>query len=297
MELVKQLIPILMTLSLSLMVVGAGMGSSRGEFAYVLQRPHLLARAVIAVNIIPILGAVAIIALFPSIPPAAKAGIIFMAISPVPPLVPGKALKLGGRVEYVYGLQVAMALLAIVTVPLLGTLTAAFYHSSARFPMAVVASNIAIGLIAPLVLGVALRTLWPKFAQGYSAWVLTTANILLIIAFVPILGGAWRQMVQLIGDGTVVAMIAVILVAVLGGHVLGERSPSDRTTLVFAAAMRHPGIALALVGANHFDKSISAAVLLFLLVGVLTLIPYQILARRDERRRALRPDHTAEADV
>lgn len=297
MELVKQLIPILVSLSLALLVVGAGMGSSRGEFAYVLRRPHLLIRAVIAVNIIPIIGAVAIIALFPSISLAAKAGIIFMAISPVPPLVPGKALKLGGRVEYVYGLQVAMALLAIVTVPLLGTLTAAYYHSSARFPMSVVATNIAIGLIVPLVLGVVLRTLWPTFAKRAAAWVLAAANILLVIAVVPLLAGTWQQISQLIGDGTVLAMMAVVAIAILGGHVLGERSPTDRTTLVFAAATRHPGIALALVGANHLDKSISAAVLLFLLVGVLTLIPYQIAVRRSSRRSDLGPDHAAEADV
>lgn len=297
MELVKQLIPILVTVSLALMVVGAGMGSSRGEFAYVFRRPHLLARAVVAINIIPILGAVAIIALFPGISLAAKAGIIFMAISPVPPLVPGKALKLGGRVEYVYGLQVAMALLAIVTVPLLGTLTADFYHSSARFPIAVVASNIAIGLIAPLLFGVALRALWPTFAKRAAAPVLMIANILLLIAFVPLLAGVWRQMFELIGDGTVLAMIAVVVIAILGGHILGERSRTDRTTLVFAAAMRHPGIALALVGANHLDKSISAAVLLFLLVGIVTLIPYQILVRRHSRQEALGTDHAAEADV
>jgi BASS family bile acid:Na+ symporter len=105
---------------------------------------------------------------------------------------------------------------------------------------------------------------------------------LLGIAFVPILIGSWQQMRGLIGDGSVIAMALVVAAALVGGHLLGGVRLADRSTLAFAAAMRHPGIALALAGANHSDKAISGAVLLFLLVGLIVLIPYQVILRRKQ---------------
>jgi len=286
MEAIKQLLPILLTVSLGLLVVAAGMASSRGDFVYVLRQPGLLAKAVLAIVVFPLLAAMLILGIFPISPPA-RAGILLMAISPVPPLMPGKALKFGGEAEYVYGLQAAFALLAIVTVPLLGSFIARFYGVDAEFPISVVVSNIFMGLIVPLAIGLALgrwlfRDASPKVPQKISM----IANLLVLIAFLPILIVAWPQIRALIGDGSVVAMALVVVLALAGGHFLGGRSLADRSTLGFAAAIRHPGIALALAGANHSDKSISAAVLLFMLVGIIVLIPYQILLRRKQREPA-----------
>lgn len=204
-----------------------------------------------------------------------------MAISPVPPLVPGKALKFGGETGYVYGLQAAAALLAIVTVPLLGSLTASLYNVDARFPVRVVAGNIFVGAIVPLAIGLALgRWLFRNASPKVPRTIALVANVLLVIAFVPILIGSWPQMQALIGDGSVIAMAVVVAIALLGGHLLGGADSSHRSTLAFASAMRHPGIALALAGANHSDKAISAAVLLFMLVGLAVMLPYQIMLRR-----------------
>lgn len=280
MEAIKQLLPILLTVSLGLLVVAAGMASSRGDFVYVLRRPALLAKAVLAILVIPLMAAMLILGLFP-ISPAAKAGILLMAISPVPPVMPGKALKFGGEAEYVYGLQAAFALLAIITVPLLGSFIATYYDVDAQFPIGVVAGDIFLGLVVPLAIGLALgrwlfRGASPKVPQRISS----VANVLVLVAFIPILIGSWPQIRELIGDGTAVAMALVVVLALAGGYFLGGPSLAGRSTLGFAAAIRHPGIALALAGANHSDKSISAAVLLFMVVGIVVLIPYQIVLRR-----------------
>lgn len=290
MEFLQQALPILLTVSLGLLIVAAGMASSRGDLVYVLRRPDLLGKAFLAINVVPLLAAMLIVFLFP-IPHAAKAGILLMAISPVPPLVPGKALKFGGKPGYVYGLQVAAALLAIVTVPLLGLLTAGFYNVDAQFPVRVVAMNIFVGLIVPLAIGLALgRWLFPHATPKVPHIISMVANGLLVIAFVPILIGSWPLMRELIGDGTVVAMALVVTIAVAGGHFLGGPDLSQRTALAFASAVRHPGIAMALAGANHSSKAVSAAVLMFMLVGIVALVPYQMLLRR----RTAAPDTAAE---
>ncbi|WP_380874310.1 hypothetical protein ACFB49_47120 [Sphingomonas sp. DBB INV C78] len=280
MELLKQLIPILLTVSLALLVVAVGMASSRGDLLYVLRRPAQLARGLIAVSLIPVLAAAAVIAIFP-VSHASKAAIMLMAISPVPPLVPGKMLKFGGRTEYAYGLYTAMALLAVFTVPIWGVLLNLYYGVHASFPSAIVASNIFLGVVCPLAIGLLLgRWLAPRFAERAAPIVAKIGMGLVVLAFVPIIAKVWPALIGLIGDGTIVAMALIVTLMLAGGHLLGGPAVGDRATLAFAAATRHPGIALALVGANHGDQRLSGAVLLFLIVALVAMVPYQILLKR-----------------
>ena len=86
-------IPLLLTFSLALLVVAAGLASSRGDFTYVVSRPALLLKAFEAIMLIPVLTAMLVIAFLP-LSPAVKAAILLMAFSPVPPLMPGKACLL-----------------------------------------------------------------------------------------------------------------------------------------------------------------------------------------------------------
>lgn len=280
MDILKHLLPILLTVSLGLLVVAAGIASSRGDYASVVARPSLLGRAFVAIVVIPVIAAIAIMAAFP-ISNAAKAGIFLMAISPVPPLMPGKALKFGGDTGYVYGLQGAAALMALLTVPALGALGARLYDVDAQFPVGIVARNIFVGLVVPLAIGLAIgRWLFPKASPALPRTVILVANVLLVAAFVPLLIGAAPEMGKLIGDGTMVAMAIVVLIALAGGHLLGGPRDEDRPTLAIAASLRHPGIALALAGANHAAKPVTAAVLLFMLVGMVVLIVYQLVMKR-----------------
>ncbi|WP_395398075.1 Na+-dependent transporter [Novosphingobium sp. BL-8A] len=286
MELLKHLIPLLLTGSLALLVVAAGIASSRGDFAYVLGRPALLGRAVLAIVVIPVIAAVTAIALFPIEHPA-RAAIFLMAISPVPPLMPGKALKFGGNAGYVYGLQAAGAVLALLFVPTLGAVGARFYEVSAQFPVGVVARNILVGLVVPLAIGLVLgRLVLHKVSPALPRIITIVADIMLVLAFLPLLVELFPGMMALIGNGTVIAMAFVVLIALAGGHLLGGPELANRSTLAFSAAMRHPGIALALAGANHANMAVTAAVLLFLLVGLLVLVPYQMALKSKTRRNS-----------
>ena len=280
MELLKQLIPILLTASLGLIVVSVGLSSVRDDVLTLFERPALLARAVLAVSIIPTIAAIIIITVFDISHPA-KVGLLLMAISPVPPLVPGKELNLGARKNYVYGLYVAMALLSVVTVPLLGLLLRALYDSTAEFPPSVVAKNVFVGVVVPLAIGLIIgRWLSPSFAKRAAPLVGNIGLGLVLLACIPILAGSWRDLLGLIGDGTILAVILFTVAVIAGGEFLGDPENRGRRALAIAAAMRHPGIALALASANHADKKVSAAVLLILLVAMLTLIPYQMLVKR-----------------
>ncbi len=125
-----------------------------------------------------------------------------------------------------------------------------------------------------------VRRLAPAFAARAMPWLYKLSMLLVVLAFLPIIASIWPAIVQLIGNGTLVAMALVIVIALAGGHLLGGPEIEDRATLAIAASVRHPGIAMMLANANFTDKRVTAAVLLFLLVGIVVGIPYKSWIKR-----------------
>jgi BASS family bile acid:Na+ symporter len=113
------------------------------------------------------------------------------------------------------------------------------------------------------------------------------ATILLLAIALPVLFTTWPAIVSLIGNGTVVAIAAFILAGLAVGHLLGGPDPDDRTVLAFCTAFRHPGVAIAIAGANFpGQKLVPAAVLLYLLVSAVVSIPILAWRRRRHARNA-----------
>jgi BASS family bile acid:Na+ symporter len=98
--------------------------------------------------------------------------------------------------------------------------------------------------------------------------------VLLILGFIPLLIVVWPAFLTLLGQGALLAIAIVAIVALAVGHVLGGPDSDDRTVLALATALRHPAVALAIAAANGADKLVSAAILLYALVGGVLSIPY-----------------------
>lgn len=279
MEAIKQILPLLLTLSLAGLVMTVGLKAGHGDLLYVLRRPGLLIKAILAVEIIPPLAAAAMVWLLP-LEPVVKAGIMLMAISPVPPLVPGKQLKIGARKEYAYGVYVAMALLTIVAVPLVFDLAARLFGHDRTLPFRTIAATVATGVLVPLGLGMIIRRLAPDFAERIVPWVFRLSMLLVLLVFVPMLAAIWPAIRSLIGDGAVAAMAGLTLVTLIGGHLLGGPADYDRATLAVASSVRHPGIAMLIANTTFNDKRVTAAVLLFMLVSLVVGALYQAWFKR-----------------
>jgi BASS family bile acid:Na+ symporter len=86
---------------------------------------------------------------------------------------------------------------------------------------------------------------------------------------------------SLIGHGAIIAFVAFVLVGLAAGQLLGGPSPEDRTVLALSTALRHPGVAIAIAYTNFPQEKLAlAAVMLYLLLGLLLTIPYIKLRRR-----------------
>lgn len=269
----QTLIPIVLTLSLAGLVFAVGLNSSRGDLIHLLHRPAQLVRAILAVIVIPPLAAGLLISFAP-LEPVVKGAIFVMAVSPVPPLVPGKELAAGARKEYAYGVYVAMALITVISVPAALAIASEIFEHKLFLPLATLAQTVLGGVIFPLLLGWVICRTAPATAARFWQRVYKISLVLVLIAFVPIAVKIWPAMMGMIGNGAVVSMALISIIALLGGHFLGGPDPRDRATLAIASSVRHPGLALAIAGASFRDPRVSAGILLFLLVGLIVGTPY-----------------------
>lgn len=292
---IAQLIKLALTVSVLLLVFALGLRATFADatslFRRLFQPPRALLRALVAMNIVVPFIAAAIAALT-DVVPAVKIALVAIAVSPVPPILPGKQLKLGGRSGYVYGLLVAVSIAAIVMVPLSIELMGWLFHRDVHISFIEVAKPIGMTIFLPVLAGLVVRHLSPELAERIAPWVSRAGNVLLIAGVLPVLLSAWPAIVSLIGNGTLLAIAAVVIAAVAAGHWLGGPEAQDRTALAIASAMRHPGIALAIAHINFPDnKLVPAAILLFLLVAAIVTTLYGKL-----RARGSNPNDISGAD-
>jgi bile acid:Na+ symporter, BASS family len=275
-----ELIRVAILVSMALLVTSLGMRAAPGDAGYLFRRPRLLLRSVLAMNIImPIVVIWLVVTL--DLRPAVKVALVALSVSPVPPFLPNKQLKLTGRQGYVYGLLVASAVLALVLVPLMTALLQHFAMQREhiapieRVPVAVVAKIVITTVLLPLALGLILRHYSGERAERTASILAKIGGVLLIVAFVPVLLSQWPAIRSLLGDGTLLVIVAFTALGLCIGHVFGGTDPEDRTVLALATASRHPAIAMAVASAVFPDQKLApAAVLLALLVGTLASTPY-----------------------
>ena len=276
----QTLILFVLKASILLNVFAIGLKASVHDATYMFRRPGKLAKALLAMNILMPLFAVAFVLAF-HLKHAVEVALVALAVSPVPPILPRKLRKAGATESDTIGLLVAVGILAIVFVPAAMEILERVFHVPLRMTFASVAALVFITIILPLALGIAVHTLAPVAADRLVNPIAKIASIALLLSAVVILFSGAPAIWELTGNGTLVAIAAFVLVGLLIGHFVGGPKPENRTGLALATASRHPGIAIALAVANFPEEKLAiSAVLLYLLVNALVSIPYHILTKR-----------------
>jgi len=276
----QTLILFVLKASILLNVFAIGLKAGVHDATYMFRRPGKLAKALLAMNILMPLFAVAFVLAF-HLKHAVEVALVALAVSPVPPILPRKLRKAGATESDTIGLLVAVGILAIVFVPAAMEILERVFHVPLRMTFASVAGLVFITIILPLALGIAVHTLAPVPAERLVNPIAKIASIALLLSAVVILFSGAPAIWELTGNGTLVAIAAFVLVGLLIGHFVGGPKPENRTGLALATASRHPGIAIALAVANFPEEKLAiSAVLLYLLVNILVSIPYHILTKR-----------------
>jgi BASS family bile acid:Na+ symporter len=270
--------------SLALTVLAVGLRSRRGDTTYLLRHPGLFAQSFLAMNVLMPLLALWFTIVF-ALHPVVKVALIALALSPVPPFLPNKMSRAGGNGSYVVGLFVAASLAAIVVVPFSASLLGSLFGVPFRMPPIEIAKLVGASVLVPVGVGIAIRRSAPTAAARLSGPVTRLSTIVLVVAIIPLLVSSWPAMRSLIGNGTLVAIVAMTIAGLAVGHALGGPNRDDRVVLALATASRHPAVAIAIATASFpGEKLIPAAVVLALLVSALVSVPYTAWSRRWSRR-------------
>lgn len=278
MENAKQLVGLLVQASMFLLIMSVAMQSPWREVVKVLQHPTFLWRALIAVNVVVPVAAVLVTLAF-GLPREIGAGLILMAVSPLAPLVPGKADKTGVGPAGVLAVYLLLMTLAIPIVPITMALIDRVFDVEAVAPPAVIAKVAIVSGLLPIILGLAATALAPKLAARAAPIMKLIAVIILGLFVLLLLWVQGRTYLEMIGGGTIIAFALTSTAAVLGGHFLAA-NPANRGALAVAAATRHPGMAFAIAHASGIGKPAGAAILLYLIVSVIVVAVYLAWLRK-----------------
>jgi bile acid:Na+ symporter, BASS family len=273
------LIRIAIVISVMLIVIALGLRCALADAAYLLERPNLLVRALLAMNVILPLAALWLVSSFDFKTPV-KVALVALAISPLPPFLPGKRLKLTSH-SYIYGIVVAAAVCSVVLVPATAALLSAHFHTQ-HVSVVKVLLVVVVTVLAPLSLGLLIQRIRPTQAHNLAAILSKIGLGLLIVACIPVLVMEWPTIRSLFGDGTLVAAIVLSGLGLLVGHLLGGPDPQNRTVLALATASRHPGVALVagISASIQAPRPVTAAVLLAFVVSMIVSAPYAAWRKR-----------------
>src|SRR5271156_5596595 len=175
--------------SIMLTVFGFGLQASREDLTYLLQRPRVLLRSLLAMFVLMPLFALLVTSVF-SFDPTVVIALIALSISPVPPLLPRKVTKSTGLASYGLGLMVTAASLSIAFIPLATFLLGKYFHKPFAMGPGAVAKLIVPTVLVPIAAGVLFRAWAPAIAKRIAHPLTRIAGIMLLLGVVCILAFA-----------------------------------------------------------------------------------------------------------
>jgi bile acid:Na+ symporter, BASS family len=270
---ITSIILLVLKTSIMLSVFAIGLKATFADVTFLFRNPGHLFRALLSMNVLMPLIALALAATF-DLHPAVKIALVAISVSPIPPVLPNKALKAGGKEDYTIGLLVAMAILSIIFIPIAIEIVDRIVEK----PLAMRAGSIALlvltTILVPLGLGLVVRAIAPRIADRFAKPISRIASLMLLLSFIPVLIVMARPMLSLVGDGTLLTLAAFAVAGLIIGHLLGGPEPENRSTLAFATSSRHPAIAIAIASANYPEQkfAVPAVILYVILCSILSAL-------------------------
>lgn len=179
-----------------------------------------------------------------------------------------------------FSLVVTSSLLAVVLVPAWLALLGRVFGFTTEIDPLVVGTTIAKSFLLPLALGMGVRALLPALGERLADPLLRLAGIVLALAALAL---QWETFLAVRWQG-MAALVALQLVALAIGHLLGGPAAGDRTALAIACATRHVGIAV-LVAASFPGPRTKVLIGAYVVASAAVSLPYLHWRRAQAARR------------
>jgi BASS family bile acid:Na+ symporter len=271
------LLKLVLLLGVVLLVVGIGARVQLDEPLLLLRRPRLTLRSLLAMYLLFPALVLLLVWLLP-LRQGVGAVLLGFAVSPVLPPWAKKGTALGARGDYVIGLELLSTAVSLLVVPLMIAIAEGLFGITTNLdPRAMVMVLLATVLL-PLGIGIGLARFFPDSAPRLGAVADRLGSVVLLLGAVVLLFIHGPKMLAVIGEGTVLAILVVIVFGLLFGELLGGPDRGIRGALASATVSRHPAIAL-LLATGAFPQQ-QPAVIGTVLIYLVTSIVLPILLMR-----------------
>jgi BASS family bile acid:Na+ symporter len=251
-----------------------GLSVTPGELRQVWRSPAPMLRGLFAVLIVVPALALAVTRSL-ELPRAVEIGIVLMAISPGAPVALRRSLASGADAAFAPNLQMSVALLAVVWMPLSIAALDELYAGNASIEPADVLRQVFVAQLLPLGLGTALRQFAAPLAVRIYPVVHRAGTIFLLVAVALVVRQLWEPILAA-GWRTIAAIVLLTCAALAAGHALGGPTPRMRTAVAMISAARNAGLALLVATQNAAAPAVTATILAYLAISVVAMTPYAL---------------------
>lgn len=275
-ELIITILKLIAPISVAVVVFAQGLEISPSQvMIYFKERQGLMLRSLLAVLVlVPAVALVIILLLKPS--PGVAIGLVILVACPPAPLMMKATPKLGkGSAAFMASLHLSLAALAFFTVPIglyLMSMPLVFHADIDLLKMAVILGRT---ILIPIILGMAIRYFFPRFADTAGPRLDKAGGIGLLVVVLIALAKFYPFLLQM-DAWSYLVMFVVSAVALSIGHWLGPIDPSERTTLAVESGVRHPVLAITIAVSNFtLEEALPVlipCVLVFIFVAMIYLL-------------------------
>lgn len=271
----------LAVLTLWAVMFHAGLSIVPEELAWVGKHPGQIMKGLFAVLVVVPVLALAVIRHF-ELNRAVEIGIVLMSISPGAPVALRRSIGAGGHASFAVTLQIAVVLLAVLSMPLWIAVLDLLYDANASIDPWSLGRQVFFAQLLPLGIGLLARHLSTRLAALLLPRLAPVAAGLLLLLTVLALINVWQTVIDA-GPRAILGIVTMTLLALMAGHLLGGPDPATRTATAVASAARNPGLALLVASLNGAPPTVMATILAYLVVCALTVLPYVVWRRRAAR--------------
>ncbi|HEY7850074.1 MAG TPA: bile acid:sodium symporter, partial [Ktedonobacterales bacterium] len=179
-----------------------------------------------------------------------KTGLILFGAAAGAPFLPKLAQIAKANVALAVGLMALLVVVTVVYLPLvLPLLLPGISVDSGK-----IALSLFLEMLVPLAIGLCIKARYAEAAASLQPPVAQISNISLVLLLVLMLGLNLGNVLALLGTGAIIGMVALIVVAVGSGYLLGGPGTESRRVLALGTGQRNLAAAFVIATGNFANQ-------------------------------------------
>ncbi len=198
-----------------------------------------------------------------------RIGLILLATAAGAPFLPKLAQAAKGNIAFAVGLMVLLMVVTVIFLPLALPLMLAGVEVN---PLDI-ASSLIITMLVPLAIGLFIKARYPDTAQHLQPTFAQASNTSLMLMMGILLVLNVRNILSVIGTGTIIAGAIFIVVSFGVGYLLGGSDSGTKSVMGLGTGQRNISAALVVAGQNFTDPDVLITLIVIALIGLIILMP------------------------